>query len=298
MLYMILGIIASGGGLAVGFRRREMTHQISVRRDLLFLAIMILSTCTIFALHAIDLPDDAYAAATVPLMCFVAFYAMGYSMSKPADVTYISYYDDDMRRSVEGPIVRYVKGDKQYSMEQTIRGAVRARCGIRDELNMDTSRVARYREDVTSNGRRRPIKLLVAASSRYDDRVTGTVGKVRVGTIKIRDENGNVIERAPKHLFHFPTRTVDVEWADCAETDPVTFDTSAEQRARLVKRLNEATELNRRLEVQLVSEKFDAAAEMIAGIFRMDLESCGNILNRLKEEFEENRQSGGGDGGR
>jgi len=284
-LAMAIGVFAAAGGIILGYKRRLKSHQLSIKRDLCWWVIRIAEVCVFLVAVIVEIGVDWLLMIAMTMIIFSMFYKIGYNMARPIDNISVALYSKDLSQSKQGPIVYYYADGEMYEMIQTLKGAIRAKLGVREPLDMDLSSVARTRPDMTFDGRRKPIKQNLANASKWDNEETETVGKIKIGTIKIRDEHGNVIERTPKYLFYFTVRKVIVRFSDCVETDPTTFDTSVEMRGKMVDRLYEEIEKNKRLEVELNEEKYDAAAKILTGIFKTNLDASDDIINDIREKY-------------
>ena len=276
-----IGIVIGGFGLLLGYARRYQSHQLSIRGDLLFILILIMEFFTLAAAGT----DTIFALLAI----FDLFYIFGYRMANPRDWIGISTYSEDLLESYDRPLVYYVKDGVMYTSGQNLKSAVRDVFGIRDTLKADLTSIRRTRLSRFSKKGRRGKKLTVAAVAKYD--ITPVQRNlVKIGKKKVLDELGNKV-RIPRYLS-FPASHHEITFADCVETDPITYDTTVEVREGLIQLYIKEQNEKRRLLVENRGLRYDDASELVQGIFDLDLDSQNievETLQQLAGEMQRRR---------
>lgn len=281
---LLIGIAAAGGGVIAGHQGRYASHQMVVRRDLRFL-ILLPAELAAVAAASVVLDADATSMLTASLLIFDAFYAAGYTMADPKDTLGIETYNENLMRSFARPIAYYYRDGQLYLMDQTLGAAVRAKLGARDPLEMDMSKIVRLRDAEFTTGRRRPRELRVAAVAVYD-KEEDVVRRLKFGTTKVITPDGCEI-REPRYRISQKITRHKIDFADGVITDPVTYDTSVEVRDQVVRALMESKEKVKRLEVQLIGAQYNAAADLLQGIFDLDVDPILEEVTEMKERFRQ-----------
>lgn len=281
VISVAIGIGVGALGLMSGYKRRYQSHQMRIRRDLLFLAIVF---CEFLAIVFCAIIENSTIAILGGIFLF--FYFIAYRTADPRDWIGIYTCDEYMGKYFARELIHFIKNDIQCTTGQDLRSAIKNVMGIYDTLDADLSSIKRTMESSFSKKGRKKRSINAAAVSKYD--ITDiSEDRIKFGSRKIRVEDGSKV-RVPRYLMTARSQNHEVIFADCATTDPITFDTSVEFRKEILDLYIKEQQKNRRLEVLNSGLRFECAAELLEGIFELDLDRIGiekDVLDGLAEEM-------------
>ncbi len=305
---ILAGVLLMGLAIVAGYKARGIIHAILPIRDPVFLcliiaeaAVMIADAYGVLPLGMMTLAEDSLAVSDLGaavLLCFFAAdlgYVMGYIMCSPGDVLILDMPDDTLTVTDVGPVVHYRRNGNLYIMPQTLGGIVGSFLGARHPADIPVYEISRQRSCTYSNGIRRPVTLGVIPVSLHETESI-TVGVFRIGSRKIRDDNRNIIAESPRYLWHPTVTSHRIRFAQGVTDDHLSFWVKNEIYKTSIEDAIDAEERAARLEIQMQSAKYDAAAELVSGLVSLstDAEGCHeDILRRISEE----RKRRGGEAG-
>lgn len=303
---LMIGIGVMAVSIIIGYRARTVSHAILPIRDPILLIVMVLEIIVVMvdATKAVDLgmmymDGDVLTITDIGmtvLMMMGAFdmgYVLGYAMCRPGDVLMLDMpLGDGYDRSEVVPVVTYVKYGNLYMMPQTVGGIIMSFMGARHPIDIPISEVSRTRSYYVSNGGIRPpieIRGAIVVSSHETEDIP--MGLWRIGSRKIRDENRNIIAESPRYLIHtIVTRHV-IRFAWSATDDYQLYQVKTGLYRTAMDEAREAEERSARLEIQIQSLQFDAAADIVAGLISITRDAPGandeilRIINSLRESL-------------
>lgn len=310
---MNAGSIAIGIGVmalatVIGYRMRTVSHSIIPFRDPLFLTIifaevlaMTLDTIGILPFGWMFFENDVLTVSdsgSVILIIMGAIdvgYIMGYAMCRPGDVIQLDMPSGSgYERSDIVPMVIYYCNGNRYVMPQTVGGIILSLLGARHPVDIPINEISRRRSYTVSNGGLRPpmevYGAIVVSSHETEDY---SVGLFRIGSRKMRDENRNIIAETPKYLIHATVTHHVVRFAWSMTDDYQLYQIKSGLYRDAMEDARDAEQRAARLEIQIQSLQFDAAADLIAGLISMTKDAPGahdeiiDIIERARRSREE-----------
>ncbi len=304
---LMIGIVVMATATAIGYRMRTISHAIVPIRDPMFL-ILIIMEMTILTLDASDILSlgwmsyssdtltvtDSGATAMMAIAALDVGYVMGYAMCRPGDVVRLDMPGGSAyERSEIVPVVTYIRNGNRYLMPQTISGIILSYMGARHPIDIPLHEVSRVRSyKVSDGGLRRPMEVsgaMVVASHSTED---FTVGLIRIGSRKVRDEYRNIIAESPKYLIHTKVTYHQIRFAWSATEDYQIYQIKTGLYRDAIDDARDAEERAARLEIQIQSLQFDAAADIVAGLISLTKDAPGAndeilaIINRILDTKE------------
>lgn len=292
--------------VAIGYHMRTVSHAILPLRDPFFL-FMLVSQCAMFAVDCMGFyplgltftqDETLYVTdrGTTVFLLMIAGdvgFIMGYLMCRPGDVTILDMPDESLTVTEIVPMVHYVKNGNSYVMPQTLGGILMSFLGVRHPLDMPYYDIARARRCTVSNGIRRPITVSeIPVSFHHTEEVS--VGLLRIGSRKIRDEHKNIIAESPRYLLHPTVVAHTVRFAQAVTDDHLAFWVKQDIYRTAIEDAVEAEERAARLDIQMQSAKYDAGAELVAGLVSLSTDapdSHEDILRRIESERKRRGES-------
>lgn len=285
--------------IVVGYRMRTVSHAILPLRDPVFLmliavecTIMILDYVGILPLGLTFVEDDTLfitdrgSLALLMMGAGDVGYIAGYIMCRPGDVLYLDMPDETLTYTEVAPMVWYVHNGNTYVMPQTLGGIVASFLGAKHPADIPTYEIARRRSCTFSNGIRMPMTMDVVPVSLHETE-TITIGVFRIGSRKIRDENRNIIAESPRYLWHPEVTSHRVRFSSSVTDDHLAFWVKDGIYRESIEDAIEAEERAARLEIQMQSAKYDAGADLVAGLVSLSTDAPGSheeILARIEAE--------------
>lgn len=307
-LSVCIGLAVMAGSVLIGYRARTVSHAIFPLRDPIFvmmlvaeIAIMILDACGMVPIGGFAVSEDYLVitdTGSLELLCMAATdagYVIGYIMCTPGDVLYLDMPDESLTVTDIGPLVYYRHDGDLYVMPQTFFGIVASFFGARHPADIPVYEIARARTCTVSNGIRMPITMTVVPVSLHETEPV-QIGVFRIGSRKIKDENKNIIAESPRYLWHPEVISHKIRFAQGITDDHLSFWVKHEIYKTSIEDAIDAEERAARLEIQMQSAKYDAAADLVSGLVSLSTDAPGShddILARI--EAERRRRGGDGD---
>lgn len=289
---IVIGISVMATAVILGYWARAKTHAMFPLRDPVLLVMLLTEAVAIVALSGLELEGDAVIVTdlgAIMLLVSVAAdagFLMGHVMRRPGDVMYLDMPDDTLTMADVGPTVWYRHGGNLYVMPQTVGGIIASYLGARHPLDMPVWEISRQRSCTYTNGIRRPVTLDVVPVSLHETD-TIVVGVFRFGSRKIRDENRNIVAESPRYLWHPEVVSHRVRFSRTVTEDPLAFWVKDELYRTSIQDAIDAEERAARLEIQMQSAKYDAGADLVAGLVSLSTDAPGSheeILARIEAE--------------
>lgn len=289
---LLLGVILMATAVIVGYKARTVTHAILPLRDPILLTVIVLEVVALMAFGGFELEGETLTVTdTASQLCtaMVSFdigYVMGYILCRPGDVLYLDMPDETLTYTEIAPMVWYVHNGNTYVMPQTLGGIVASFLGARHPADIPTYEIARRRSCTFSNGIRMPMTMNVVPVSLHEAE-TITIGVFRIGSRKIRDENRNIIAESPRYLWHPEVTSHRVRFSSSVTDDHLAFWVKDGIYRESIEDAIEAEERAARLEIQMQSAKYDAGADLVAGLVSLSTDAPGSheeILARIEAE--------------
>ncbi len=290
ILSVMIGLIISLVSVPVGYAVRTKTHCIIPLRDPIFIGCLVLEGIAFMPLANI-LDPNVIATAFIG---FDVGLLIGHIMCRPGDVRYMDLPTEGPCSQNIGPVVYYAHGDRMYIMPQRFIAIVMSFMGIRHPCDMPVHEISRTRSMIATDGLLKLRQMdVVPASLHYTEKET--VPACRFGSYKTKDEFGN-ITRTPRYLFHFEVTKHIIRFSQTVTDDYHTFWTSYDVYKKAIEECVEAEERAARLEILNLSQKFEAAADLISGLVSLSTDAPGahdDIIDRIrkaKERFDKDQQ--------
>lgn len=293
----------------MGYWARRTSHSVHVVRDPLWVLISVsqLTALPFWLVGLLDVPELAVLMA----FCFDAGYVMGYTLSRPGDVTKVITYTDEFPAGFTEPLVFYsrragvlgqrLRGGSEPAMfwqPQSLIKIVKSFLGFRDPLDYDMT-VARYFKTGHTNG------LITLTDSAVTMAVSETAeqrkGLVCIGREKSgqQDAQGRPVPGAKKYLFHGTVLSLRLVPSSTATEDRATY---LKKAGAYIDAVAEAARLraeNAQLKVQLVAARYDAAGRLVSDMYASDLdeEAMAQIIDEKVEAERKRRGTAAADAG-
>jgi len=286
-----VGLVAA----IIGYGMRKVSHAILPIRDPFFIFVMIAEFVAVI-MGSIAVSDKtsfefmSFFVSDLAMFLVIAFdmgYLIGYIMCRPNDTIYVDLLESETMGSNTLPLVHYVKEGVRYMMPQTFGAICKSFLGVRYPLNANLHAVANFRTVAVTNG---IIKLNVSAAPTCLHNVEElSIGKCKIGSKKTKDENGNVIAKEPRYLFHFYAESHTILFSQETIDDPQSFWRKAHIYIDAVQSAAEAREQVKRLEIQQPIIKYQGAEEMVTGLISLT-NDAPNMINDLLIKMDEEVQ--------
>lgn len=296
---IVAGLCVATFAVMCGYRGRGASHAISPKRDPILLSVLMLQGL----LLALDVSDvllidgisisgeylaltDTSALISAVMTGFDAGYVIGYLLCRPGDVLYLDLPDDTLTMADIVPMVHYRRDGELYIMPQTLKGIVLSFLGARHPADIPIYEIARTRMYTLSNGIRPSLTINAVPASLHETEEI-EVGLIRIGRRKIRDENRNIVGETQRYLFHTTVTSHRVRFAQTVVDDHLSFWVKDDIYLTAIRDAVQAEEKAARMEIQMQTARFDAGAELVAGLVSLSTDSpdaVDDILSRIERE--------------
>lgn len=301
VISIVIGITVMAAAVALGYWSRAATHAMIPFRDPVFILILLFELIVLSISSGFETDGETITITdTGSILLLIVFAAdagflMGHVMRRPGDVMQLDIpIGDGYQHSEVIPMVYYWRNGNLYSMPQSIGSIVGSLLGARHPLDMPVHEISRTRSYRVSNGGiRRPVDIIGAVTVSHYDMDNITIGLVRIGSRKIRDGNGNVLAESPVYLLHPKVTSTMVRFAQSATDDYQQYLVKTDLYRDSIHEAIESREELARLQIQLQSVQFDAAADIVSGIISMTRDAPGSheeIMHAIDEIWRESRR--------
>ncbi|MFA6710828.1 MAG: hypothetical protein WCR24_06965 [Candidatus Methanomethylophilaceae archaeon] len=272
-----LGVFVAIIFTIIGWYSRKYTHTRIPFVDpfLYILMAMCMALCLLDIFYDIGWGYLSDIRAGILYCCAVLTYIFGQAMCRPSDMLMIwerdvtkhdVHYDHWMH-----PIVWYVHREQRYLMPQRPWSILRSLIGFRDPLNLDLSQqyfttsasVSSEIITVNSNG---VIPMALADSEKV------RIDCLRLGTRKVKDENGNTV-RIPRYLSHVDVTEYTYIISDSVWNCPDTFWFDKNSNDDAITNAAQSRAMITRLENELKEAQYNGVVEHIKKMLNLDIDS-------------------------
>ncbi|AGI47384.1 hypothetical protein TALC_00375 [Thermoplasmatales archaeon BRNA1] len=278
VVMLIVGCAVMAAAIYAGRGARCAVHAIMPFRDPIFITIILGEMIGLCFLHTkMVIPEEIAAIAAI----FDAGYILGYFTARPKDVVFLDLPSEDLSSTEIGPFVYYVKNGRMYYMPQTLKAVFFSGFGVRHPLDMPIGSVCRSRSVKASSGfisigTYVPLTVYPVSIHMIEELEIG-IGRRR----PLKDDP------TPRYWFHATVQAHTVRFAQELYDDPEAFYTKSGIYRTAIERADEAVERATRLDIQMQSATFDAAAKVVAGLISLQEDAPGtkeDILEAIEKE--------------
>lgn len=287
MTALALGIAVGMTSIVVGYACRPITRAILPLRDPIFWAIVAVEVIIVIiaSLTGTELPHaDVIALCVISADCG---YLIGYAIRRPGDMLYV-----DLGTSAAGsdvrPIVFYRTSSGSYHVPQTFPDIVKNLLGWRCELDDDLYMATQHRSISVTNGLIW-LSNISCVPIKYLKTETVEIPWLRIWDKKDVNKITGEVTRIPRWLFRIHTERWTLRVADTTMADPIQFWEQLDIYKDAIASATEAEETAKRLELQMAAARYDAAAEMLAGLFDLTMDAPDaedDLRRRIAEEYK------------